>query len=104
MDDIIRAMLIEENGVLKLSKSEVDYVETLSKAAEMMQRIHNRDFDGFSSEMKNFLFDDAVAHNVMIDDNLALEIEVARARIAKAALTIAFDEVKRFRQKYNGAV
>jgi hypothetical protein len=58
----------------------------------------------FSSEMKNFLFDDAVAHNVMIDDNLALEIEVARARIAKAALTIAFDEVKRFRQRYNGAV
>lgn len=58
----------------------------------------------FSSEMKNFLFDDAVAHNVMIDDNLALEIEAARARIAKAALTIALDEVKRFRQRYNGAV
>jgi isochorismate hydrolase len=58
----------------------------------------------FSSEMRDFLFDDAIAHNVMIDDSLTLEIEAARARIAKAALTIAFDEVKRFRQRYNGAV
>lgn len=58
----------------------------------------------FSSEMKDFLFDDAIAHNVMIDDSLALEIEAARARIAKAALAFAFDEVKRFRRRYNGAV
>jgi len=55
MHDIIRAMLMEENGVLKLSKSEVDYVERLSKAAEMMQKIHNGDFEDFSQEMKNLL-------------------------------------------------
>ena len=55
MNDIIRGMLIEESGVLKLSVSEAEYVERLTKAAEMMQRIHNRDFDGFSTEMKSLL-------------------------------------------------
>ncbi len=55
MDDIIRAMLIEENGVLKLSTSQAEYIERLTKAAEMMQRIHNRDFEGFSTEMKSLL-------------------------------------------------
>lgn len=55
MNDITRAMLIEENGVLKLSVSEAEYVERLTKAAEMMQRIHNRDFEGFSTEMRTLL-------------------------------------------------
>ena len=59
MDDIIRAMLIGENGVLKLSTAQAKYIEQLTKAAEMMQRIHNRDFEGFSAEMKSLLGIDA---------------------------------------------
>lgn len=55
MNDIIRAQLVEENGILKLGQSELRYVKQLTKAAEMMQRIHNRDFDGFSPEIKTLL-------------------------------------------------
>jgi hypothetical protein len=55
MFDIIKAMLIEENGVLKFSSSELNFIDQLCKAAEMMQKIHNRDFDGFSDEMKTML-------------------------------------------------
>ena len=55
MFDIIRAKLIEENGVLKLSESELKYIKRLTKAAEMMQRIHNRDFEGFPDDMKGLL-------------------------------------------------
>lgn len=59
MNDIILAKLIEENGVLKLGQSELKYIEQLCKAAEMMQRIHNRDFEGFTPEMKAILGIDA---------------------------------------------
>src|SRR3989344_2506420 len=59
MNDIIRAKLISESGVLKLSQNEVKYVEQLTKAAEMMQRIHNRDFEGFSTKMRTLLGIDA---------------------------------------------
>lgn len=77
-------------SIIKEALSSVTDTETLARK--------------FSSQMKEFLFNDAVAHNVMIDDDLALEIEAARARIAKTVTAVAFDEVKRFRQKYNGAV
>lgn len=59
MKDIILAMLIEENGVLKLGSSELKYIEQLCKAAEIMQKIHNRQFGDFldmagdSQEVKN---------------------------------------------------
>jgi hypothetical protein len=77
-------------SIIKEALSSVTDTETLAR--------------NFSSQMKEFLFNDAVAHNVMIDDDLALEIEAARARIAKTVTAVVFDEVKRFRQKYNGAV
>ncbi|OGJ41613.1 MAG: hypothetical protein A2378_01215 [Candidatus Pacebacteria bacterium RIFOXYB1_FULL_44_10] len=59
MRDIIRAKLIEENGVLRLATTELKYIEQLCKAAEMMQKIHNRDFEGFTPEMKTMFGIDA---------------------------------------------
>lgn len=59
MNDIILAKLIEENGVLRLGQSELKYIEQLCKAAEMMQKIHNRDFEGFTPEIKAILGIDA---------------------------------------------
>lgn len=59
MRDILFAKLIEENGVLRLAKSERKYIEQLCKAAEMMQKIHNRDFSEFSPEIKTLLGIDA---------------------------------------------
>lgn len=59
MNDIIKARLMEESGVLKLSVSETKYVEQLTKAAEMMQKVHNRDFEGFTPEIKTLLGIDA---------------------------------------------
>ncbi len=55
MADVIKATLIEENGVLGLSKAEADYIRRLSEAAQMMQQIHNRDFAGFTPAMKTSL-------------------------------------------------
>lgn len=59
MKDIILAKLIEENGVLRLGQTELKYIEQLCKAAEMMQKIHNRDFEGFTPEIKAILGIDA---------------------------------------------
>ena len=59
MNDIILAILIEENGVLKLGQAELKYIEQLCKAAEMMQKIHNRDFEGFTPQIKAILGIDA---------------------------------------------
>ncbi|MBU0978296.1 MAG: AAA family ATPase [Patescibacteria group bacterium] len=55
MNDIILAKLIEENGVLKLGASELKYIEKLCKAAELMQKVHNRDFEGLKPEIKTAL-------------------------------------------------
>lgn len=45
MKDIILSILIDNNGVLKLSPAQVQYIERLAGAAEMMQKVHNREFD-----------------------------------------------------------
>ena len=55
MADIIKAQLIEENGVLKLSRPEIEYVERLANVAEVMQKVHNREFSNLSDEMKSLL-------------------------------------------------
>jgi MoxR-like ATPase len=59
MNDIILAKLIEENGVLKLGAAELKYIEKLCKAAELMQKVHNRDFEGLKPEIKTALGIDA---------------------------------------------
>ena len=51
MKDIILANLIEDNGVLRLSPAEVELIEKLSKAAELMHLFHNREF----SQIESFL-------------------------------------------------
>jgi len=55
----------------------------------------------FSTSVKEFLLDDAVAHNVTIDDDLSYDVERVRAKIANQVHKLVFDEVKNFRQKYN---
>ena len=55
MQDIILAQLIEESGVLRLSWSEIELIKKLCQAAEVMQRVHNRDFDYLPDEIKELL-------------------------------------------------
>lgn len=59
MFDLIRANLMEESGILELSKSEVNFIRNLTNAANMMQRIHNREFDEFTKDQKKMLGIDA---------------------------------------------
>lgn len=59
MNDVVRAMLIGENGVLKLGNTEIKYIKKLTQAAEMMQKVHNRDFAGLTDQMKTLLGIDA---------------------------------------------
>ncbi|MBT7038191.1 AAA domain-containing protein [bacterium] len=44
MNDVILANLIEDNGVLKLSREEVEIIKKLCNAAELMHMFHNREF------------------------------------------------------------
>lgn len=88
--DIIRAMLIGENGVLQLSKSELKFIEQLCKAAEMTQRVHNKDFGDFTPEIRQMLGIDADGNtDITLNTNfldpgtlfkLFGEWELARAR------------------------
>ena len=49
MTKIILAQLMEESGVLKLSKEEIKLIQKLSRAAELMQMFHDRQFDQLKS-------------------------------------------------------
>jgi len=55
MFDIIRAMLIEANGILRLNDHNLNYIKRLCEAAEIMQKVHNRNYEGFSDEIKSLL-------------------------------------------------
>ena len=90
MNDIIRAKLIEENGVLRLAPSELKYIENLCQAAGIMQKFHNRDFEGFTPEIKDLFAIDPhgntenTLNNNFLDPGtlfkLFSEWELARAR------------------------
>ena len=49
MTKIILAQVMEESGVLKISKAEINLIQKLSRAAELMQMFHDRQFDQLKS-------------------------------------------------------
>ena len=51
MKDIILANVIEDNGVLRLSPSEVELIGKLCNAAELMQMFHDRAFDDVAQKL-----------------------------------------------------
>lgn len=73
MAEIITAMLINEYGVLRFTKSELNFLKKLCNAAMIMQKMHNREFDDFSEDLKKILlvdehgFSDFTLNNNFLD-------------------------------------
>jgi len=62
--EIIIAELIEDTGLLKLSRSDVALIEKLTKAAEIMQMCHDREFDKLENSKHKDTFARIFAGNI----------------------------------------